>query len=469
MSLTSSGGGDGRNWEGLGGPIRILDDNHHQHSGVDPTLDSCCQREQADAQRSSALRRTLQRYDVVAERERRRRHLVVLSISQSQTHTQQSPAAEGCRCCYDPERDGGDYPALAQWRRAAMQQEADGPNDDAHDDDTNQKDPKRHPESPLQYPVTNNNGSADDNDDDDEFDYLLDEDLPNDGNNTNDALIAFEETRRAELEWDFLQREIAVYHGYGVHRQMHPSRVLKAAGLASFKNAATTSKFHSTSESPAASIVLHLYDPDSFASASLDEHLEQTLAPAYPGTKFMRSAGRAALLLNRDLLMTMTNGNNNNMMLSKLEPDADMPVLIAIRDGSVVNLCPRLEGLTTTEDDDDNTRFGGGNEVSVIVEPRAVTEWLDRSGVLLDRSQQHVDAMCRIRPEEEALMDTLMSSVTNQQQRLPTIMSDFLQQRYDCGKADCAKSFPHQHIGEQNEQHDGLVVSEEQILSNVHS
>jgi hypothetical protein len=377
-----------RNLEGLGGPVNL---ERYSLEGIDPTLDSCCQREEADNRRAGALRRTLQRFDVVAEKERRRRHLIT------------TEEFDGCRCCYDPNSDGGEYRSLIELRNARQQNTAQDFVEEA--------------ERELEEKENQKVLSSTIEDSDDEFDYLLDEDVPGE----TSELMALEEARRAELEWDILLREIAVQHGYGVHRQMHPNRVLKAAGLAS-----------SRKDESLPAVVLHLVDADSLASASLDLYLE-TLAASYPGTKFMRSGGRATLLMNAELA---------NQSLPKLLPELDPPVLIAVRDGIAVNVCPQLQGLTNSS---------GGE-----IDPLAVHEWLDRSGVLFDRIPRSVEAMCRIRPEEEALMDYLLT--TKPQKQLD-------EERYDCGIATCSKSFPHEHIGEQNDQQAGLVVSEETILN----
>jgi hypothetical protein len=123
-------------------------------------------------------------------------------------------------------------------------------------------------------------------------------------------------------------------------------------------------------------------------------------------------------------------------VLPAFRPDSDMPALIAVRDGVVVNACPKLQGLTDSSGE--------------IVES-AVFEWLERSGVILQQAPI-LEAICRIRPEEEALMDYLMTS-----RPAP-------EERFDCGLADCNKSFPHEHVGLQNEVQQGLVVSEKEIV-----
>ena len=389
---------------------------------MDPTLDSCCQREQESEARQAVLKRTLDRFDVVAEKERRRRHLV------------RTDAFTGCRCCYDPAQDGtAEYPALVELRAernnnnkgeaaAIAVEEEDNSNDASRLSEKHEKENQT-----RSFSGNDEKGEdSDDSDDDDEFDYLLDEDLP--GGAAGDELKALEERRRLELEMELLQREIVVQHGFGAHRQMHPARVLKAAGLATSKNGGSR-------DDPVPAVVLHLVDPDSRASASLDLCLEK-LALHCKGTKFLRAGGRTTLLLDADGLATRAFRPN-------LRPDSDLPALVAIRDGVAVNICPRLQGLTT---DDSSPK-------DVEIDESAVTDWLDRSGVLIEEPPR-LEAVCRIRPEEEALMDYLMTTK-------PSVPEE---PRFDCGMPDCHKSFPHEHVGEKTDQQDGLVVSEQEIV-----
>jgi len=144
----------------------------------------------------------------------------------------------------------------------------------------------------------------------------------------------------------------------------------------------------------------------------------------------MRSGGRSTLLMDTDFA---------TKVLPRLQVDRDLPALVAIKDGVVVNTCPRLSGLTTDPMDDE-------------IDTDAVFQWLDRSGVLLSQPP-HLDDVCRIRPEEEALMDYLQMAA-----EVPKL------DRFDCGNPNCSKSFPHEHVGMQNEQQSGLVVSEEEIV-----
>lgn len=360
--------------EGLGGPIQIDQQNFGE---IDPTLAACCRREVESNRKRSVLEQTLSRHDVIAQKERHKRHLIS-NLSWG----------AGCRCCYDPNSDGGEYRALIELRQREAEAEQEEEEEEEHQQDQD----------------------SEDVDSDDEFDYLLDEDLP--GGN---AIQELEERRRAELEFAMLQQEVAIQHGYGVHRQMHPNRVLRAAGLGG------------TNPSPA--VVLHLVDPDSMASASLDLCLEK-LAETFRGTKFLRSGGRSVLLMDAEMAQKS---------MPRLSPDSDMPALVAIREGVVIAVCPRLQGLLSDDSDE------------AIVIPDEVRAWLDKAGVLLERPPP-IEEVCLIRPEEEALMDHLAASAKN------------AAPRYDCGMPMCNKTFPHEHVGIQNKQQDGLVVQEEEVL-----
>lgn len=320
--------------------------------------------------------------------ERRRRNLVT------------TPAFEGCRCCYDPNSDGhGEYQALLEYKEAHPRM----------DQRMEEKEEKKDPGSLK-------NNEMDEEDSDDEFDYLLDEDLPGgDGNGLKDV----EEQRRAELEFEILKRQVALQHGYGTHRQLHPARVLKAAGFAA-----------NPARSPPPAVVLHMVDPDSISSASLDYFFETELASKNPGTVFMRCGGRSTLLMDAAIARKAF-GN-------RLQADRDVPALVAIRDGVAVNICPNLRGLSTEE--------GGPIDTS------AVEMWLEQSGVL--RAQPPLfETLCYIRPEEEALMDYLA-------QQKPARAEE----RYDCGLDGCCKSFPHEHVGVKTAEQDGLMLKEETVL-----
>jgi hypothetical protein len=417
----------GKNWEGIGGPVHFYTDKNTANNW-DPTLESCCQREIEERRNLNALRSTLRKYDVIAERERRRRHSVFLNQSNSSyAFGETSQSDHCCRCSYDPDGDGGEYLALIELRAARATTDTSADNEQGYNHDNEASNEIDSNFRDVNTKDMNDTCTKQDDGDtsDDEYDYLLDDDLPTD---TASNLNLYEETRRAELEWEVLQNEIAMQYGYGVHRQIHPSRILLMAGLHDLPN---------SRNDPPPNVVLHLVDSDSIGSASLDLYLEQ-LATKYRGTMFIRSSGRTTILLNSTFVKKVL-----PMFNTTTQVDYDLPALVAIRDGLAVNACLRLQGLLLSSATNDE------------IEPNAVFDWLDRSGVLSTRPP-NIEAMCHIRPEEQALMDSC---------RQPTLFEEEV--RYDCGRDGCNKSFLHRHVGEQNEKQDGLVVSEAEILGEL--
>jgi len=404
--------------EGLGGEVSL---DQYNLEGIDPALEDCCRREVEGNRKYNALTSTLRRHDIAALAERRRRHLVKMPY-------------DACRCSCDPKSDGGEYRALIEFKeqeQRQQQQEKDGLKEEEEDQTAEEE--ELDIASNIDYRSKNkgslDNDEANNSDDsDDEFDYLLDEEFGMEGQ----IVRELEEQRRAELEYQILMRQIAGYHGYGVHRQMHPSRVLRVAGL----GRESTSINASSRLPPPPAVVLHLVDPDSTASASLDYFLETDLAKECAGTIFLRSGGRSVLLMDSSLAKKSFPSN-------VLSPDRDIPALIAIRDGVVVNTCPRLLGLASSSDG--------------IIEPHAVRHWLDRSGVLL--SNPPTEDICMIRPEQEAHMDFMVSQ---QQKQAPPPE----EKRYNCGIEDCHKSFKHEHVGIKTNKQDGLMVKEKTVLGN---
>mmetsp|Transcript_17764 Transcript_17764/g.44320 ORF Transcript_17764/g.44320 Transcript_17764/m.44320 type:complete len:391 (-) Transcript_17764:62-1234(-) len=384
--------------EGIGGPVNV---DRYSGDVIDPALDDCCRREVVGNRKHNALTATLRRHDVSALAERRRRHLVKM------------PAGDGghdeaCRCSCDPNSDGGEYHALIEYKERMRQDKVLEEQIEKEESEYERK-----------------NSSDSDSDSDDEFDYLLDEDFGFDEN-----IRELEEQRKAELEYQMLMRQVAGYHGYGVHRQLHPNRVLRIAGLG--RSAADSRK--SYVPPPPTAAVVHLVDAESTASASLDYFIENELAKEYPGTMFMRSGGRSVILMDSELAQ-------KSFPKNVLDPDKDMPALLAIRDGVVINACPGLLGLA----------FDGE------IEPRAVRQWLDRSRVLLTETPAH--DMCFIRPEQEVHMDFMQSQMQKQAQPPPQ-EEDY----YNCGVDGCCKTFKHEHVGVQTSEQSGLVVQEETIL-----
>jgi len=383
-------------FEGLGGPIRS---DRADLSGIDPTLESCCQREIESNRKLNAVETTLRRHDRIALAERRRRNVI-----------DDLKFGSGCRCCYDPNMDGGEYIALIEMRASV----GNLPEQVSNETQLNLKIEQKSNES--------------DSDDDSEFDYLLDEDLPVPGTagGGDNALMAHHQDRVKELQLFMMMNESAREHGFGVHRQLHPERVLHAAGL----GMGWVRGNRAAAIPPAA--IIHLYDPESTMSASLDVCLEK-LGEEYRGTKYVRAGGRATLTMNEDLARES---------LPKLTRDT-LPALIAVRDGVVVACCPQLSSL--------------GDARAGKVEPHAVEAWLDNARVLLREVPLEFEDYCRIRPEEDALLENMM----REKAKLAELPPENI---YNCGVKGCCKTFRHQHVGVKNDEQSGLLLCQDIAL-----
>mmetsp|Transcript_29079 Transcript_29079/g.44672 ORF Transcript_29079/g.44672 Transcript_29079/m.44672 type:complete len:385 (-) Transcript_29079:2034-3188(-) len=364
--------------------------------------------------KQSARQQALRRHDRVGMAERRRRNVM-------------QPNIDNCGCCQD---ESDDYRALAEMRASMHQGEEYNEgyynSDDDDDDDNNDNDDESHNAVASVGIVREqqDDDSSHDDDLDDEYDDLL---------NDNDLInySELEQERRAELELQMLSLETAKQHGYGVHRPAHPVHVFDEAGL----QQATTN----TKTTPQA-VVIHLYDPDSFLSASLDMWLEKE-ADSYRGTKFLRTDGRLAVAT----LIKNKNNNNNRglMMIAGLgEQEGDFPALLAVRDGVLIAACP-LRAFARRRR---------------RVEESMVEEWLDRTGVLL-RNPPPME--CSFRSDQDGLYEP--SSVIEQKHATTsTTMEE--DDYYSCGVQGCQKVYAHQHIGMETEEQDGRLVSMEDVM-----
>ena len=288
----------------------------------------------------------------------------------------------------------------------------------------------------------NSDGDSD-SDDDSEFDYLLDDDLPtssgnnigndNDNDNNNDnhngndmsTYQSFQQERMEELQVNALIYESALHHGFGAHRQISAQRVLHCAGM----GMGGIKRNRAAAIPPAA--VVHLYK-DNDMCASLDICLEE-LSQTYRGTKYVRADGRDTLSMNAALV-------KETLPMSKLSTDSGIPALLAVRDGVVVAVCPNLSAL--------------GNERDGTIEPRAVEHWLDNARVLLLNVPLEFEDYCRVRPEEDALLENMMREKAKlDEMKLKEMI-------YNCGVSGCCKTFRHEHVGVQNEMQSGLLCKE---------
>ncbi len=333
----------------------------------------------------------------------------------------------GCRCCYDPNGDGGEYELLASMKRERQMSAiaAVGVGGAVEDEETGSD---------------NNAGSDNDSDSDDEFNYLLECDIPAtdnygdaDGDRTHGDYDDLQAQRRADLQNMAYHNEVAQYHGYGVHRQMHPGRIFAAAGYGSENN-------DRDKICPPGSVV-HLYDAHSSLSVSLDICLDN-MAMRYGGTKFVRGLGITSILY--------ADGGDNDWKR------ADLPMLLAIKSGRIVAWS---SGLRDFYRDRSQTE----------VEDALVEQWLDRAGVLHTHPPP-LDALCKIRPEEDMLLANMRYLNGSGRGGMPRQNNseevvDVEDERFDCGLVGCNKSFYHEHVGVKNDAQAGVLVKESQVVT----
>ena len=389
----------------------------------------------------SALETTLRKHDRVAKAEDQRRQQQQPSLLVGSNNGGYNYKAfnlihglsfgSGCRCCYDPIGDGGEYELLTDAKRERGDDQLNNNNNNNNNNSSNSGGEGTGDATNQQRNGTTNEQTDGSDSGDSEFDYLLDEDIP------SSSEYDMQAQRRAELESMAHHYEVIRFHGYGVHRQMHPKRVFASAGYGS-----STDRDRVTVKGS----VVHLYDAYSPLSVSLDLCLED-MASRYPGTKFLRGLGVMSLLF--------AEGDGGDQKWKK----GDLPMVVALKEGRVVAFSSGLRDFYNA----------GGDQHNERVEPRAVEQWLEHAGVLFDTPPQ-MDAVCRIRPEEEMLLENLMKlnmqgGLINAEAPTRSRVEDMEEQRYDCGVNGCNKSFFHEHVGVKNEAQDGLLVSESQVAS----
>jgi len=362
---------------------------------------------------------TLAKYDRIALAERRRRY-VINNFS----------FGSGCRCCYDPKLDGGEYVALTEARLQAKEKEEDEEYQNKLEKDELQ---------PTQHSKQQDHNNNDGDDDDDEYDYLLEEiDIQDDG------IQKMEQERKAEMYLTALTLESAIHHGFGVHRQIHPQYILRATGLG-ISNTNTTK---TATILPPPAVVLHLFEETSILSASLDLYLEQ-MASQYKGTKFIRCNGRLALIWNPTLVSILFPQLSHTTTSVDIHTwmDRYVPCLFAIQKGQVVSSCYHL-------DEFGNIKQGG-------VDPLKVENWLYHTGVLFTQHTLSLEDFCRYRPEEEALHETMIRAQIGRGKENDDEEEEEI---HHCGILGCQKKFVHEHIGLKTEEQKGLLISEDQTL-----
>jgi len=428
-------------FEGVGAPVSVAQTDI---GNIDPTLDSCCQREIESNRKRDVVETQLRKHDRVTQAEDARRPpQSSVPIGSGYNYNAYNlikgmSFGSGCRCCYDPNGDGGEYDLLA---RAKLDRgiidtvDAAGLMENTYHHDVGGEDAKE---------IRSDDS---DSDSDDEFDYLLDDDLPTASSSQH---LDYQSQRRAELETMAHHYEVARHHGYGVHRQMHPRRVFSASGYGADQDRSRVAPKGS---------VLHLYDACSPLSASLDICLEG-MARRHAGTKFLRGNGITSRLYAEDC-----DGGAGSGSGSGAWKKGEYPMLLALRDGKVTAWSSGLADFYTDK---------GSQEV----EGHAVEQWLHRAGVLHTNAPP-VEALCRIRPEEEMLLENMRK--LNQMGRLGGSTGSMIgemarkeeeedleeDRKFECGVSGCNKCFYHEHVGVANDVQDGLLVSEAQVAEST--
>jgi len=282
--------------------------------------------------------------------------------------------------CYNTMEDDGDYPALREYRHHLMV-ESDSEDEASLPDDVT---------GCAVAGASLDGEETEEEDEDDEYDYLLEETTLN--------ITNVEEERRLEMKLRGLHLDIARGHGYGVHRHINPGNVWEQAGL--------------NSPNPPQAAIVHLYDPTSIPSAKLDVILESNrFAAKYKGTKFLKADGKKAVSAN------------------PIVPKDCLPCIMAIRNGTIIATCDKLRDVMDRHYN--------------VVDEWALEEWLDRANVLI-REAPEIDNLVRIRPEEEALLDSIRRENEQTSASTEKIVE---KEYYDCGLEGCQKTFCHQHIG----------------------
>jgi hypothetical protein len=467
------------------GPVRWQASYQEELASIDPTLDSCCRRDAEDAIKSKAKTELLKQHDPVANHQRSRRQQKFLQSSNNSSNNNpyvsasasnrnlvtvlmsygggsgSSSSFQGCRCCYDPTSDGGeDYPALAALRLQHLQEKAKA---EEEEEDANGNRHDKDDECP------------DSEDDDDELDAFMEGFDEHDGSpepeNVEAEAVAsvgwtvsktWEQRRRLELQRQLEDRQAELYHGYGAHRPLHPSRVFKVAGM--YLNSLEQKSSSSTRRRiPPSRCVVHLIDPHSMASASLDLFFERDLAPKMRGTLFVRSDGRSALRLHLEQLMKLLNspdsvdsGRSLAELLERFRNNNSrtaLPALLALRNGHVVNAMAGYDQV-----------WGDPHAGGTIVKEEVV-RWLDRSGVLGEDPPRSFE-LCQLRPEEVALLDSFGLHGAGARTRRGDDDAFF----YECGLEGCRKAYPHQHVGVEGggASHSGFEAAPKVKSSNQH-
>jgi len=256
---------------------------------MDPTLESCCQKDREQNERKVATESILRLHDRIAQLERSHRISTITNFELSSPY---------CMEVGNGEIGNGleDYHTLSEMRRNQMIESSSEGEDEENSLVTG-----------CAVAGKSLAGDETDEDDDSEFDYLLECPELN--------LYNMEEEKKLELQLRSLHLKCGEEQGYGVHRHMNPWCIWKYVGI--------------DSSHPPQAAVVHLYDPHSVLCAKLDILLEgPKFSTRYKGTRFSYVDGKMAIMSHLNIV-----------------PENHLPCLIAIREGKVVTHCAKLRSI----------------------------------------------------------------------------------------------------------------------------
>jgi hypothetical protein len=334
---------------------------------LDPTLDSCCQREiEQESARTVALN-AVRSKDKIFERQR------MMELENRKLR---------CGCCFVERVEGEDYPVLAGLRSIKFASMVAG--EAAAFEDA---------------PVDGHGrvGEEEDSEEEDSDSEFLD-DLPS--------------SFTSSIAENALKNELLRAHGFGFPLSLAVTSLPTALDpLVAGEHVPT---------------VLHLYDPTLADCAHLDLYLEG-VASDYVGTRWFRADG-TKLFDNPYPEMARLRAS------LKLESRGDLPALVAVRGGVLVNVSKGLQALG-------KLNRAANLSPNFPSEPcltlSAVQPWLDSCGVLSSAQAVDVARLCKASTEIREMSERAREDEEDGE----------VEERFDCGMSGCCKTFVHQHIG----------------------
>ena len=459
-------------------------------SSLDPTLDSCCAREEESLSRKARCIDVVKKRDTIGRRER----------MQNEANATARGIGTNCGCCFNAAVDGGGgYPMLDELRRRRAEREFDKAGAAA---------------GGLSASNDSDGGGGGDDDavsSSDEFDYLLDElppPLPSEAYSeevddytpgsysdydVKAHLVSSESSRLDSMRRQASLMAVLMAHGYGQVSQLHPSSLPSLLPLSSPSVSSKQVALHPHDAKAlltGVTTVLHLFKSSSRACASLDLHLE-VLAQRHLTSRWFRvdgeeavrtatrTGGAAAGELARLIDALARGGGNKRGGGSGSGGGGEqclVPGLFVLVDGDVRAACTGLGDFMSRAsygDGDDGDGNGDGDDGDF--ETDAVDRWLGAAGALgggSEVSEEMALRVCRLNKavgaaakkkkkgkKKNSKKKGLHNKVLEEDGGLAGDSDDANSSSsddeddedeetlYECGVPGCGKSFAHQHIG----------------------